>query len=941
MTNYRDNDELHLTLRKQQDGSRALEIRDDEGNSISRTTLGVQSDSPSFTGDPNVPTASQGDDDLSIATTHFVKRAIDTQHVVDNGTYVQRGAVNPIQMYVQASDPVGEYTLALQRAFAAMPSTKTLYQGGPDAPNGGVVDFGPGLYIINNVQIPQGVTLRGAGMGSTYIKRTQENPIFWAQGAPYGVGHTGGYPSLINMHFEGMHLTSSRPAGGDFTSPLVSIEGASNVRFFNLRTDAPNCTHIYLNQCFDTRIDQTVHWNGGRADGTPVIEITGGVNGYKNCIEVQLDHLWFESYVGPAIRNYRDQTTYKAGVIHLTNSKFESQFCAGPHLDLTTSTLVLDNVYVTSWITSTDIVKMSSCRFVMGNLRCYVVGGGTVPQSALHTDSNCQYVKVHLTVSEVQPSGMNVLTIDNYSTNEITLTAPERRVNNVLVVNDEAVATRTSNSSVFSTDKNIIANGSNLTLTLPDATTIGQGKQYRIKNVNATAATLATSASQTIDGASTLSLAMNDEVSVMSDGSKWLIMGRAGAFVTSAAASSTYIPQRAATVVLFGDSRTADCNLATTPNYYTTNLSWWDWGQARTTGGPVFEVVSNAGIGGNTTTQMLARFDTDVTPYSPAAMTLWGGTNDGWATTADCDASLANMKAILAKAQSQGIYTFLITETPSSLKGATYNSLVPYFNNGLRYLASTLPGIEVWDFYSQVVDPTSSNGSPKSILLRDGLHLNALGASILGSYVATKLARFGTRVSTLPTSPVDSMAITSNSSNVISNCLMTTATGGTLGTGDTGTLPSNWTSSGTPTAAYSVVARADGYGNDIQAVITASDTSSKFLTVTPTTSRFVAGSTYVLEAGLGITSPSNLYIVQLLAQVSVNGTTYFYGWGPQVQASAAGDGLTAMSNGVIRSRFFTLPAGTVNSGSVVLKVVHSQAGTSTITLGRIALRRVA
>jgi lysophospholipase L1-like esterase len=107
MPNYRDNEELHLALRKQQDGSRALEIRDAEGNSISRTTLGAQSDSPTFTGDPNAPTASQGDDDLSIATTHFVKRAIDAQHVVDNGTYVRQAQAIPTsRKVVYAGDSI-------------------------------------------------------------------------------------------------------------------------------------------------------------------------------------------------------------------------------------------------------------------------------------------------------------------------------------------------------------------------------------------------------------------------------------------------------------------------------------------------------------------------------------------------------------------------------------------------------------------------------------------------------------------------------------------------------------------------------------------------------------------------------------------------------------------------------------------------------------------
>jgi lysophospholipase L1-like esterase len=384
--------------------------------------------------------------------------------------------------------------------------------------------------------------------------------------------------------------------------------------------------------------------------------------------------------------------------------------------------------------------------------------------------------------------------------------------------------------------------------------------------------------------------------------------------------NGTYVPQRTGPV---RGSRTADCNNASSPNFYTTNLSWWDWGQARTSGGPVFDVAANSGIGGNTTTQMLARFATDVAAYSPMAMTCWGGTNDGWANTTDVDASVANIAAILALAKAQGIYVFLCTETPSSSKGNTFNALLPYYNDRLRYLAAISPGVELWDFYGQIVDPTSTTGAPKTGVLRDGLHLNALGSSTIAAYVGTKLARWPYRLVSLPASPLDSMAVNGNTKNAVSNPLMT-STGGTLGTGDSGTVPANWTSSGTPTAVFSTPARSDGYGNNLQAVITAADTSSKFISQTITASRVVAGGTYVLESGLDITTPQNLYVVRLTAQITVSGTSYIWGWGPQVQASSANDGHTALAGGIIRSRPFTVPVGTVTGVTLNLQVNHDR-----------------
>lgn len=68
----------------------------------------------------------------------------------------------------------------------------------------------------------------------------------------------------------------------------------------------------------------------------------------------------------------------------------------------------------------------------------------------------------------------------------------------------------------------------------------------------------------------------------------------------------------------------------------------------------MFDVLRNAGIGGNTTTQMQARMAADVLAYSPH-MTLWGGTNNGWTTTAHVDATFARMAAMMDTARAAGI----------------------------------------------------------------------------------------------------------------------------------------------------------------------------------------------------------------------------------------------------------------------------------------------
>lgn len=420
--------------------------------------------------------------------------------------------------------------------------------------------------------------------------------------------------------------------------------------------------------------------------------------------------------------------------------------------------------------------------------------------------------------------------------------------------------------------------------------------------------------------------------------------------LAKADARRNYTPLRKPTIVLFGDSRVSDCDISnsdatdtannTALNLYSTNISWFDWGQANLVGGPVLDVIRNAGTGGNTTTQMQARFQADVIDKRPSYVAIWGGTNDGWTTTAHVDASYDRMVDMMDRARNAGIYVFLISETTASTKGATFPSLVLYYNERLRGYAARNQGVEFWDFNAYVVNPTSTAGYPLTAMVRDGLHLSAFGAATLGQQVvAKKLARLTTPVAQLPISMIDTMGNNSNVRNVLSNPLMQ-GTAGTLDGTSTGTLPDGWSSSGSPTAVVSVPARADGYGNNLRTAITASGAAGKFYQQTIATSRLTAGSKYVVEASLGIASPTNLFAVSLIAQFFNGATVYSRGFGLNVQTPVA-DTLPAMTDAVIRSRVFVAPTGfTYTSAALVLTVRFGAAGSATIDLGRVAVKKV-
>lgn len=72
-----------------------------------------------------------------------------------------------------------------------------------------------------------------------------------------------------------------------------------------------------------------------------------------------------------------------------------------------------------------------------------------------------------------------------------------------------------------------VFNGVGLTATLPSAVVSGTGRTYTVKNINASALTVA-SVAGTIDGAATQSLNQWQSRRYVSDGSNWLVIGSSG-----------------------------------------------------------------------------------------------------------------------------------------------------------------------------------------------------------------------------------------------------------------------------------------------------------------------------------------------------------------------------------------------------------------------------
>lgn len=86
-------------------------------------------------------------------------------------------------------------------------------------------------------------------------------------------------------------------------------------------------------------------------------------------------------------------------------------------------------------------------------------------------------------------------------------------------------AAKTANYQILATDCIIEVTANSPTLTMPDATLVIVGSPFILKNTGSGAPSVATTSAQTIDGASTLSLANgNQSNTLISNGTNWIII---------------------------------------------------------------------------------------------------------------------------------------------------------------------------------------------------------------------------------------------------------------------------------------------------------------------------------------------------------------------------------------------------------------------------------
>jgi hypothetical protein len=234
---------------------------------------------------------------------------------------------------------------------------------------------------------------------------------------------------------------------------------------------------------------------------------------------------------------------------------------------------------------------------------------------------------------------------------------------------------------------------------------------------------------------------------------------------------------------------------------------------------------------------MLARFDTDVTPYAPSLVVIMAGTND-WNDTGTT--SLAtyqqNIRDLVAKCRSISAQPILCTVPPNILSSARRGRTIVGNAWLRRYCADQ--GIPLADMYTLLTDPATGDyltayGSASN----DKTHPIGAGYAAMGSYLATLLTGGFA-------SPVDALLPAENAdpNNLLTNGLYLTTTGAasTL-------MPTGWSvQTAHPTGVTASLVTGDTAikGNWWKVVadgVTASATNNEFQTVS---TGIVPGHTY-------------------------------------------------------------------------------------------------
>ena len=136
----------------------------------------------------------------------------------------------------------------------------------------------------------------------------------------------------------------------------------------------------------------------------------------------------------------------------------------------------------------------------------------------------------------------------------------------------------------------------------------------------------------------------------------------------------------------------------------------------------------NSGVSGETSAQMLERFDRDVIALAPGAVHIMGGTNDLWhgAPGPMADATISNLVEMARRATARGIAAILAAAPPIAPAAAGlfgHPELFPVLRAAIAEHCRSA-GLEHVDYARSLADEA---GALRPAFTTDGVHLTRQG----------------------------------------------------------------------------------------------------------------------------------------------------------------------------------------------------------------------
>lgn len=158
------------------------------------------------------------------------------------------------------------------------------------------------------------------------------------------------------------------------------------------------------------------------------------------------------------------------------------------------------------------------------------------------------------------------------------------------------------------------------------------------------------------------------------------------------------------------------------------------WCHAQAATGHRLRTLANAGVGGETTTQILARVQSDVIALKPGWCHAQGGTNDISAATPLATIQ-ANLSAIWDALDNAGIRVITGTIPPRQTYTGSQKADTENMNAWIRAQGQARTNLIVVDYYSVLAFPASGTYSTGGVTY-DGIHPSSIGAHLMGQLFA-------------------------------------------------------------------------------------------------------------------------------------------------------------------------------------------------------------